>query len=88
SKFFVNRCLNKARDSMRTVQADIRKEQLALDGEQRALRARERDERVALKRAQDEASAPERAAQDARNAQAYEEKQRQHELNQAQRNAE
>ncbi len=35
SRFFVNHCLDKARDSMRTVQADIRKEQLALDGEQR-----------------------------------------------------
>ena len=38
SKFFVNHCLNKARDSMRSVQADIRKEQLALDGEQRGRR--------------------------------------------------
>ncbi|MDR6419350.1 hypothetical protein J2801_001601 [Paraburkholderia phenoliruptrix] len=88
SNFFVNHCLNKARDEMRTVQAQIRKEQLALDGEERAERARKRDEQAALKRAQDEASAPQRAAEDARNAQAYEEKQRQHELDQAQRNAE
>ncbi|PQV53301.1 hypothetical protein B0G83_102387 [Paraburkholderia sp. BL21I4N1] len=88
SKFFVNYCLNKARDSMRVVQADIRKEQLALDGEQRAQRARDRDEQAAIKRAQDEASAPQRAAEDARNTQAYQDKQRQHQLDQAQRTAE
>ena len=88
STFFVNHCLNRARDSMRSVQADIRKEQLALDGEQRVQRARERDQRIALRRAQDEADAPQRAAQDTRNEQAYQDKQRQHELDQAQRNAE
>ncbi|WP_244438805.1 hypothetical protein [Paraburkholderia dilworthii] len=88
STFFVNHCLNKARDQMRTVQAQIRKEQLALDGEERVQRARKRDEQAALKRAQDEASAPQRAAEDARNAQAYKEKQRQYQLNEAQRSAE
>ncbi|MFP3547715.1 hypothetical protein SB748_30510, partial [Rhizobium sp. SIMBA_035] len=41
SKFLVNYCRGKARDKMRVVQADIRKEQLALDGEQRAERARQ-----------------------------------------------
>lgn len=88
SKFFVNYCLGKARDQMRTVQADIRKEQLALDGEQRTERARQRDEQAALKRAQDEAGAPQRAAEDALNAQAYQDKQRQHQIDQAQRAAE
>ena len=88
SKFFVNHCLNSARDDMRVVAADIRKEQLALDDEKRVEHARERDQQAAVKRAQDEADAPARAAQDARNAQAYEDKQHQHQLNQAQREAE
>ena len=55
SKFFVNYCIDKARDKMRTVQADIRKEQLGLDGEERTARAQQRDEKTALQRAQDEA---------------------------------
>ncbi|MBN3753387.1 colicin transporter [Paraburkholderia sp. Tr-20389] len=88
SKFFVNHCLNSARDDMRVVAADIRKEQLALDDEKRMQHARQRDEQAAVKRAQYEADAPGREAQDARNAQAYEDKQRQHQLNQAQREAE
>ncbi|MFM0020136.1 MULTISPECIES: colicin transporter [Paraburkholderia] len=88
SKFFVNHCLNSAREDMRVVAADIRKEQLALDDEKRVEHARQRDEQAAIKRAQYEADAPARAAQDARNAQAYDDKQRQHELSQAQRNAE
>jgi hypothetical protein len=88
SKFFVNHCLGKARDDMRVVAADIRKEQLALDDEKRVQHARQRDEQAAIKRAQDEAEAPARAAQDARNAQAFDDKQRQHQLDQAQRAAE
>jgi hypothetical protein len=88
SKFFVNHCLNSAREDMRVVAADIRKEQLALDDEKRIEHARQRDEQAAIKRAQYEADAPARTAQDERNAQAYEDKQRQHQLSQAQRNAE
>lgn len=88
SKFFVNHCLNVAREDMRVVAADIRKEQLALDDEKRADHARQRDEQAAIKRAQNEADAPARAAQDERNAQAFDDKQRQHQLNQAQRDAE
>ncbi|WP_153075052.1 hypothetical protein [Paraburkholderia bonniea] len=88
SKFFVNHCLNKARNAMRSVQADIRKEQLALDDEQRVARAYQRDQQAALTQARNEAEAPQRAAEDARNAQAYEDKQRQHALDLAQRNAE
>ncbi len=88
SRFFVNYCLNKARAAMRVVQADVRKEQLALDDEQRVARATQRDEQTALKRAQNEKEAPQRAADAARNAQAFEDKQRQHALDEAQRNAE
>ncbi|WP_321959738.1 colicin transporter [Paraburkholderia sp. J69-1] len=86
--FFVNHCLGKARDKMRVVQADIRREQLALDEEQRADNARRRDEQAALQRARDQADAPQRAANEAKSAQSFEDKQRQHELDQAQRQAE
>ncbi|WP_421023750.1 colicin transporter [Paraburkholderia sp. A1RO-5L] len=86
--FFVNHCLGKARDAMRVVQADIRREQLTLDEEQRADNARRRDEQAALQRAKDQADAPQRAANEAASAQAYEDKQRQHALAQAQRQAE
>ncbi|WP_415914141.1 colicin transporter [Paraburkholderia sp. J12] len=88
STFFVNHCLGKARDQMRVEQADIRSQQLQLDEEQRADHARRRDEQAALQRAQDEADAPQRAANDARNAAAYEQKQQQHVLDQQQRAAE
>ena len=43
SKFFVNHCLDKARDEMRTARQQIRTEQLALDDEQRAQHAKQRD---------------------------------------------
>ncbi|SDB98679.1 colicin transporter [Paraburkholderia lycopersici] len=88
STFFVNHCIGKARDKMRVVQADIRREQLALDDEKRTAHAQQRDQQAALQRAQDEANAPQRAANEAASAQAYEQKQRQHALDQAQREAE
>jgi len=88
SSFFVNHCLARARDQMRSERADIRSKQLALDDEQRAERARQRDQQIALQRAQDAAEAPQRAANEARNQQAYEDKQRQHALDEAQRAAE
>ncbi|MEJ8795992.1 colicin transporter [Trinickia caryophylli] len=88
SKFFVNACLGRARDAMREVDARIHAEQLVLDGERRAERARERDEREALAAAQRKAEAPQRATTDARNAEAYDQKQRQHALDEARRNAE
>nr|WP_321925327.1 colicin transporter [Paraburkholderia guartelaensis] len=88
STFFVNHCIGKARDKMRVVQADIRREQLALDDEKRAAHAQQRDQQAALQRAQDEANAPQRAANEAASAQAYEQKQQQHALDQAQRQAE
>jgi hypothetical protein len=86
--FFVNHCVNKARDKMRAIQADIRSQQLSLDDEKRAEHARQRDQQQALKQAQNDADAPQRAAQDARNQQAFEDKQRQHALDQAQRQSE
>ncbi|WP_261539685.1 hypothetical protein [Burkholderia multivorans] len=71
SRFFVNHCLGVARDKMREERASIRQAQLALDDEQRAVRAKQRDEQIALKQAQNAAEAPQRAA----NKQAYDQKQ-------------
>jgi len=88
SKFFVNHCLDNARTEMREARQQIRQEQLALDDEQRAERAKERDRQTGLKQAQYEAEAPQRAANEKSNQQAYEDKQRQNALAAAQRDAE
>jgi hypothetical protein len=87
-KFFVNHCLDNARNEMREKRQQIRQEQLALDDEQRAERATERDQQTAIKQAQYEADAPNRAATEKSNQQAFEDKQRQNALAAAQRNAE
>ncbi|KAF1011809.1 MAG: hypothetical protein E5299_01326 [Burkholderia gladioli] len=81
SKFFVNNCLTKARDTMREERSSIKQQQLALNDEQRAVRAKRRDEELALKAAQG-------AASDAARAVAYANKQRENELKRAQRDAE
>ncbi|KMZ13112.1 Cell division protein FtsL [Candidatus Burkholderia humilis] len=88
SKFFVNHCLDGARNEMREKRQQIRQEQLALDDEQRAERAKERDQQTAIKQAQYEADALNRAAAEKSNQQAFEDKQRQNALAAAQRNAE
>jgi hypothetical protein len=88
STFFVNHCLDKARDEMRSKAHAIRTEQLALDDEQRIQHAKERDQQNAIKRAQYEAEAPQRAVTEKANETSFAEKQRQNELAAAQRNAE
>jgi hypothetical protein len=88
SKFFVNHCLDNARNAMRVVRQQIRTEQLALDEEQRVQHASERDRQTAIKRAQYEADAPARATTEKSNEASFAEKQRQNELAAAQRNAE
>lgn len=85
SRFFVNHCLGVARDKMREERASIRQAQLALDDEQRAVRAKQRDEQIALKQAQNAAEAPQRAANEAANAAAFRDKQEQNAVKQAQR---
>jgi len=84
SKFFVNHCLNRAHDKMRAVQAGIRQDQLALGEQERVDHAQRRDAQAALQRAQNAAQAPQREANEAKNAQAYADKQRQHALDAAQ----
>jgi hypothetical protein len=88
SDFFVNHCLGVAREARREVSQQIRKEQLALDDEQRQLHAQQRDQQTAIKRAQYASEAPQRAASEKASAESFAEKQRQNELSAAQRNAE
>ncbi|CAN7257782.1 colicin transporter [Caballeronia sp. LjRoot29] len=88
SDFFVNHCLDKARDAKREVARQIRTEQLALDDEQRLQHAQQRDQQTALKRAQYASEAPQRAASEKASQESFEEKQRQNALSAAQRNAE
>ncbi len=88
SAFFVNNCLEKARAARRVVSLEIRKEQLALDDEQRVQHAQQRDQQTALKRAQYEADAPNRAAAEKASENSFAEKQRQNAISQAQRTAE
>jgi hypothetical protein len=88
SNFFVNHCLNQAREAKREVSQQIRKEQLALDDEQRLQHAQQRDEQTAIKRARYESEAPQRAASEKASSESFAEKQRQNELSAAQRNAE
>ncbi|SOE64980.1 hypothetical protein SAMN05414139_02593 [Burkholderia sp. D7] len=88
STFFVNHCLDKARDAKREVGAQIRKEQLALDGEQRLQHAQQRDQQAAIKNAQYVSEAPQRAANEKASEESFAEKQRQNALSEAQRTAE
>jgi hypothetical protein len=88
SNFFVNHCLDAARAAKRDVSQEIRKEQLALDDEQRLQHAQQRDQQTAIKRAQYNADAPQRAATEKASSESFAEKQRQNALSEAQRKAE
>lgn len=88
SSFFVNHCLDKARAERRVVTTDIRREQLALDDQQRLQHAQQRDQQTALNRAQSDADAPNRAAKETASTNAFDEKQKQNAISEAQRTAE
>ncbi|WP_052811058.1 hypothetical protein [Pandoraea vervacti] len=75
SKFFVNYCIDKARDEQREALKAVRSQRLVLEDQERKARAAERDERLAAKRAQTAAEAPQRAAERAQNVADYEAKQ-------------
>ena len=78
SRFFVNDCLDKARDAMRVEKGDIRTARLALSDERRSDRARKRDQDEAAARQRDLAEAPQRAQNEQRNRAAFDAKQQQH----------
>lgn len=75
SKFFVNYCIDSARDKQREELKAVRSQRLVLEDQERKARAQERDERLADKRAQTAAEAPQRAAERAQNVSDYEAKQ-------------
>ncbi|MGC7402575.1 hypothetical protein ACPWR0_01935 [Pandoraea pneumonica] len=75
SKFFVNYCIDKARDEQREALKALRSQRLVLEDAERKARANERDERLDAKRAQTAAEAPQRAAERAQNVTSYQEKQ-------------
>jgi len=87
SRFFVNTCLDRARDAVRQVRLQIHHEQLGLDQAQREAHAQRRNAQQAQARARQAAEAPARTAADAHHAQAFEAKQQQHQLNEAKRGA-
>ena len=67
SKFFVNYCIDNARDEQREALRALRSQRLVLEDQERKARAEERDARLAEKRAQTQAEAPQRAAERAKN---------------------
>ncbi|WP_150667239.1 hypothetical protein [Pandoraea anhela] len=75
SKFFVNYCIDNARDEQREALKAIRSQRLVLEDQERKARAQARDERLAEKRAQTAAEAPQRAAERAQNVADYRAKQ-------------
>jgi len=75
SKFFVNYCIDKARDEQREALKAVRSQRLVLEDAERKARAKERDERLDAKRAETAAEAPQRAAERAQNVTSYQEKQ-------------
>lgn len=75
SKFFVNYCIDNARDEQREALRALRSQRLVLEDQERKARAEERDARLAEKRAQTQAEAPQRAAERAKNVQDYQTKQ-------------
>uniref|UniRef100_A0ABM5WLC3 Lysozyme inhibitor LprI N-terminal domain-containing protein n=2 Tax=Pandoraea norimbergensis TaxID=93219 RepID=A0ABM5WLC3_9BURK len=75
SKFFVNYCVDKARDEQREALKAVRSQRLVLEDAERKARAADRDERLDAKRAQTAAEAPQRAAERAQNVSDYQAKQ-------------
>ncbi|WP_316681446.1 hypothetical protein [Ralstonia flaminis] len=87
-KFFVTRCIDKAKDVRRTELHTIRERELALDEAERADRAARRDQDRAIREAQYNAERPQREAAEQKNRTDFQNKQEQQRLNEAQRQAE
>ncbi|MCO5398652.1 hypothetical protein [Ralstonia soli] len=87
-KFFVTRCIDKAKDVRRTELHTIRERELALDEAERADRAARREQDRAIREAQYNAERPQREAAEQKNRADFESKQEQQRLNEAQRQAE
>jgi hypothetical protein len=88
SKFFVNSCIDKAKEVQRQELQVLRKRELEVGEAERAHRAAERDREQALRRAEFEASQPQRAASEQSSRSAFEKKQQEQQLRDAQRQGE
>lgn len=88
SRFFVNACIDRARDKQREELKAIRSQRLVLDDAERRARADERDARLAARRADEAAQAPQRAAERAKNVSDYQSKQDEYQQRVTQRTGE
>ncbi|AGW89801.1 MULTISPECIES: hypothetical protein [Cupriavidus] len=87
-KFFVNRCIDQAKEIQRGELQVLRTRELEVGEAERAHRAAERDREQALRRAEFEASQPKRAASEQSSREAFEKKQQEQQLRDAQRQGE
>jgi hypothetical protein len=87
SKFFVTDCIDDAKEIQRGELAVLRKRELEVGDAERAFRAESRDREQAIRRAEYEASQPTRTAEEQANREAFERKQQEQQLRDAQRQA-
>ncbi|KWR75578.1 hypothetical protein [Cupriavidus sp. IDO] len=86
-KFFVNSCIDKAKEVQREELAVLRKRELEVGEAERAHRAAERDREQALRNAEYEAGQPQRSANEKASRAAFDKKQQDQQLRDAQRQA-
>ncbi|CAG9172871.1 hypothetical protein LMG23992_02356 [Cupriavidus laharis] len=86
-KFFVNHCIDKAKEIQRQELQVLRQRELEVGDAERAQRAADRDREQALRRAEYEASQPKRSANEQASREAFEKKQQDQQLRDAQRQA-
>ncbi len=87
-KFFVNHCINNAKEVQREELQVLRKRELEVGEAERAHRAAERDREQALRNAEFEASQPKRSASEQSSREAFQKKQQEQQLREAQRQGE
>jgi hypothetical protein len=87
SKFFVTDCIDDAKEIQRGELATLRKRELEVGDAERAYRAETRDREQAIRRAEYEASQPTRTAEEQANREAFQRKQQEQQLRDAQRQA-
>jgi len=87
-KFFVNHCLDKAKEIQRQELQVLRRRELEVGDAERAQRAADRDREQALRRAEFEAGQPQRSANEQASREAFDKKQQEQQLRDAQHQAE
>ncbi len=86
-KFFVNHCVDKAKEVQRQELQVLRQRELEVGDAERAQRAADRDREQALRRAEYEAGQPKRSTSEQASREAFEKKQQEQQLRDAQRQA-